>query len=279
MNMVNKIKNSGLFSVIAVLTVISSLFYSCKKAGVVTPDKEVAFFATTGPSAIYRMTSATQIYKIPLGLTKIPGGARTITVAVTSPTGAVQGTQYTLNKTSITFDNAKIVDTIVVAAAYPLYQGSRIDTLKFSFTNAADGIPSLSNTFTLIVRGPCLEADMAMVDLLGNYTKTFENGSYGPYTSAFTGNTAITSKSAKTILSNIYDNAISAEAVLNWSVSGSFTITIAAQPTPYAVGGLPLFVRSVGAGTFVYCTQRFTIPMELYTSAGIYDQWIMTMAR
>lgn len=274
-----KNKIGFLFSTAVFVSLLSVLIYGCKKDKIVTADKEVAFFGVSGPSATYRISTPTTIYKIPVGLTKVPTGSRTVNVTVTTTTGATVGIHYTINKTSFTFDSKKIIDTIVITGVQSQYLLGRKDTLKFSFTNPSDGIPSLFNTFTLGIRGPCLEEDLpagGFADLLGLYTKTFENGSYGPYNTIFY---AITGSTSKATLTNIYDSGISAVVDFSYATPGSFTVSIAGQQTQYASGGLPLFVKTASPGTFTYCIQKFTIPMQLYTTAGIYDQWTMTMAR
>lgn len=268
-----------------ILSLLALVIYGCKKDKVVTANKEVAFFSTGAASATYRISTPTTIYKIPVGLTKIPAGSRTVQVSVVSPSGAVAGTHYTLNKTSFTFTPDHIMDTIIVTGKQSLYLTGRKDTLKFSFTNTEDGIPTLSNTFTLAVRGPCLEDDITAAgfnaDLAGNYTKTYENGSYGPYTSSITAAAGVSTTSAKATINNIYESAISAEAIFDWSTPGTYKVTVAPQATQYTSGGLPLFVRSTPAttSTFLYCQQTLTLYLDIYTSARTVDSWVMTMAR
>jgi hypothetical protein len=114
--------------------------------------------------------------------------------------------------------------------------------------------------------------------LLGAYDKTFENGSYGPYTSTIKDITAATATSAKAIITNIYDNNIEAVATFNWSTAGNFTVVIPSQQVG-TLSGAPLFLRTTAPGKFTYCINTLTIPLELYTATGTFDAWTMTMAR
>ncbi len=277
-----KNKISFFLSTAFLVSLLSVLIFGCKKDKVVTANTEVAFFSVPGPSATYRISTPTTIYKIPVGLTKIPEGTRTVNVTVTTTTGATVGTHYTINKTSFTFDSKKVADTIVITGVQSQYLLGRKDTLKFSFTNTSDGIPSLFNTFTLAIRGPCLEEDVtsAFVDMLGTYTKTFENGSYGPYQSTITAATGVGATSAKATINNIYESSISAVATFTYSAApGPFSINMDPTQTQYTNGGLPMFIKSSAPGSFVYCAQTLRLPLTLYTSAGTVDTWVTTMAR
>lgn len=273
-----KNKISFFFLGLGLISVLSAGIYGCKKDGVVTANKEVAFFSVPGASDIYRVTGPTVTYKIPVGLTKIPEGSRTVAVSIVSPSGAASPAQYSINKTSFTFDANHIIDTMIVSGVFTEYQGGRKDTLKFSFTNPSDGIPTLKNSFQLVLRGPCLEEDIAFADLLGDY-QTYEDGSYGPYVSTITAASAVSATSSKATISNIFEQSIAAEAIFTYDTPGNFTVTIASQGTQYTSGGLPLMVRTASPGTFQYCSQSFSLPMELYTSAKTVALWTMTMSR
>jgi len=129
----------------------------------------------------------------------------------------------------------------------------------------------------LYMRGPCSDLEIVFAEMLGNYTKTFELPSgYGPYTSTITNITPLTAKSATANINNVYDSDISIVATFDWSTPGNYTVTVASQPTQYG-----FLIRSAGGvkGTFTYCTNAFSIPLELYTSGGVYDSWIMKMGR
>ena len=136
----------------------------------------------------------------------------------------------------------------------------------------------------------CTESDIVFSDLLGNYTKTIEHyvftsgPDYGPYTTTISNIVPVNSTSTKADFENLYDSGITAQMTFDYSTPGSFTVTVPPQATGFAVGGLPLSIKSVPGpngepSTFTYCTPTFTIYLQLYTSGGVVDTWKMTTAR
>src|SRR5689334_10133537 len=101
MIMKNKI---GLLSLIAgLLSVLSVVIISCKKDKVVTPDQTVSLFGAGGTTSTYLVPEdPNSVFKIGLGITKPSNSDRSITFSVTSPTGAVEGSQYTVSSKTIT---------------------------------------------------------------------------------------------------------------------------------------------------------------------------------
>jgi len=259
-----------------------ALFSCSKDDNKIFDPGQKAFFTPTQSTASYSIVDANAVYKIPVGLTApvTSGKTKTVNITATSSTGAVEGTQYSYTKT-LTFTPDKITDTIVVTGVYAQYLAGRKDVVKFTFTDAADFSPSLNSSFTLNISGPCYEGDIAFADLLGDYSETYENGSYGPYTSSISNLVPGSSpNTAKATINNIYDNGISAQATFDYSTVGAFTLTVDPQATGLGVGGQPLFIRTTPGttSTFSYCNKTFTIYLDLYTSGGLYDSWVMTMA-
>lgn len=253
-------------------------FTACKKTDtIVTVPSQAHFTNETGGS--YFVTGPTVIKKIAIGLTDVSTKDRTISFTVTSPTGAVAGTHYNIiGGNSKTIPAGKVLDSITIQGVYSQYLAARKDTLIFTITDGTDTKASTYNaTYKLFMRGPCSDLEIVFSEMLGSYTKTFENGSYGPYTTTITNFSPINATSATASITNIYNSGITGVATFDWSTVGNFTVTFAPQPT-----GIPGFsLRSAGGtpGRFTYCTNAFTIPLELYTSGGVYDSWVMTMAR
>src|ERR1043165_868488 len=108
MQMFMKNKFYSLFIATGVLSLFTLLMFSCKKDKIVTADKQVAFFANTSP-ATFGVKSSNTTYKVYVGLTKASQTDRTVAVSITSPTGAVQGTQYTLSGNSLTFTAGSVL--------------------------------------------------------------------------------------------------------------------------------------------------------------------------
>lgn len=271
-----------LFGSLAFLSALAITIYSCKKDKVVTANNEVAFFSTGSATGTYTITTATQVYKVPVGLTKIPEGPRTVAISVTSPTGAVKGTQFNLNTTTLTFDKNKVSDTIIVSAVLAQYTTGRKDSLTFTFTNPADGLATLPNTFKLAVRGPCFEGGVVMADFLGTYKKTMETfgtSGYGPYTTTITTATPTSATTGTIVVNNIWDNGWGPLTFnLDWTDAANRTATVVAQNaipgsnagdinSAYAGQTIAVQPFAGNPGTFSWCNGTLTLRMQLGVSS------------
>ncbi|MCG2614461.1 hypothetical protein LZZ85_09225 [Terrimonas sp. NA20] len=281
--MITSIKKISLaFSFMLLLITAMSGCMKDENAETLNPG-EYALFLPAASSANYSILTPTTIYKIPVGLTQplTSGKTRTVNIVATSTTGAVEGTHYTYTKT-LNFAPGKITDTIVVTGAFSQYSSGRRDTVRFAFADAADASPTLNSRFTLNI-AQCLESDVVFANMSGNYTQTYEDGSYGPYTSTITGVTRVNTTSSTATITNLYDSGIEALAKFDYSTPGSFSVTIDPQATGFVQTstGLPISVRTTPGTTsfFTYCTPTFTIYIDLFTSAGLMARWEMTMAR
>jgi hypothetical protein len=282
-----KIENmKRLISKIAITLTLAGFVFTtgCNKEDpyeLIVPGEFVHF---VGPlNQTYQMTTnPAPVYKMVIGTTDVSSSARTATITVSSNTGAVAGTHYTIvGGNTITIPAGQSTASFDVQGVASQYAGTRTDTLKFSFTQPGVEKATFSDTVKLLLRGACLESDANVAGMAGTYTRTFENGTYGPYVSTITTPVVISPTSGRATLTNIYDSGISALVTFNYATPGSFTATVADQATGFTSGGLPLSIRSTPATTsrFTYCTPTLTLYLDLYTSAGIVDRWVTTMAR
>ncbi|MBI1343933.1 MAG: hypothetical protein GC171_13450 [Terrimonas sp.] len=255
---------------------------SCKKNNLVV-DKDVtppsfAKFNTSATSGTYYIKSTNNTYRLPIGFTTVSDKDRTINISYESSTGAAAGVQYNA-PSSFVMPAGKALDTLTISGLYSGYPSStRIDILKITLTDGDVPANDYNKVFTLTMRKYC---DVVLANLAGDYTLTYENGSYGPYTSTISNIVSTGATTATATLSNIYDSGISATIGLDWTDPANFKVTMASQSTGFTSGGLPLLVRAnaTGVKTFSSCENTFSIALQLYTSAGIYDSWQMTMAR
>lgn len=277
--MIMKNKLNSIFAV-AFLTVMSVLVYSCKKTDLAgtspSADKQVAFFVPSGLGS-YTMNAAGQVFKIPVGLTKASDVDRTVNITVTSPTGAVQGTQYTLNTTSIVFEAGTVVDTIVLTGNYNQYVAGRKDTLNFTFTNAEDVSPSLNTSYKVFLRGPCFEGDLETGAFTGSYANTnelFGTSAYGPYTTTISAVTPLTATTGKITVTNIWDSGWGPiDFILDWTNPAARTVTPVAASSGIgdagtinpAYAGSQVAVRAFAGqlGTFSFCNKTIVLKMQL----------------
>ncbi|RYF37974.1 MAG: hypothetical protein EON97_00190, partial [Chitinophagaceae bacterium] len=147
----------GLLSLTAGLaTLVSVAMIGCKKDDVTTPDQTVALFGAGGTTATYLVPEdPNSIFKIGLGITKPANTDRTITFSVTSPTGAVEGSQYTVSTKSLTIPAGKVVDSVSLKGIFGGYPTGRRDTLVFKITGG--DIPALvgSDVYKVVLQKFC----------------------------------------------------------------------------------------------------------------------------
>ena len=259
-----------LFTAIAAIT----LFTACKKGDSMSLPPEFATF-TNLTSDRYEITGPNVSYKVPVGLSTISAQDRTVNISVSSPTGAVEGTHYTLSTKTLVIPAGKAVDSITVQGNYAQYLAGRKDTLIFTIVDPGAKPSDYNSTFTLFMRGPCFASDLdatTVQDLLGDYNDTRETNSaganpYGPYTTTIKNFQLVSPTTAKVKLENIYDDGWSdIEATLDWTDVNNAKVTIVRQPTGtnYAAG-MPMDVRTnpTTVSTFNYCTQTFNLSLDI----------------
>src|SRR5690606_6800539 len=122
----------------------------------------------------YEITGPTVTYKVPVGVTTVSASDRTVTVDISSPTGAVEGQHYTVDSKTVTIPAGKTVDSITVQGDYASYLSGRKDTLIFTIVEPGVKPSDYNSTFTLLMRGPCFASDINtdLNSLLGTYANT-----------------------------------------------------------------------------------------------------------
>ncbi len=263
-------KQNGILLLAAVFfALIVAGIGACKKVETVIPPVR-AVFLTPSTSATFSILFPGAIYKIPLGITTVSKEDRTINISVFSPTGAVAGTHYTLDKTSVVIPAGKVVDTIVLTGAYNQYIAGRKDTVVFSVMSSSEPA-SFNSSFRLALTGPCFEGDIAtdLNSMLGTYANTYD-GSYGPYSTVVKSATLTSSTTANIVVGNVYDwGWDDLTFTLNWSNPSSLQVTYVTQNTGFDAGNLNSIVAghnvwitpptSGSMGTFSYCNKTITI--------------------
>lgn len=262
---------------------MSSTIISCTKDddNKILEPGQVALFLPAATTASYSIITPTTVYKIPVGLTSpvTDGKTKTVNITASSPSGAVEGTHYTYTKT-LTFAPGKITDTIIVTGIQSQYLAGRKDAIRFTFADAADFSPSLSNTFTLNVSGPCFEGDIVPNDFLGAYPNTIETfGSgapYGPYRTTVSSVTSTGPTTAEITVTNIYDAGWNpVKFTLDWTNINNRKVTLVQQfgiadagtiNSDYA--GNDVTVRPIPTppgttGTFSWCEDGITLKFQV----------------
>lgn len=270
-------------SLIATIIVV----IGCKKAdNLAIPPGEAHFTNQSGGS--YFITSPGITYKIPVGLTSVSTVDRTVSIAITSPTGAVQGTHYTVNKTTFTIPAGKVIDTIVVTGNFAQYTTGRKDTLVFTINGTDKGstvaASSYNGVYKLYMRGPCSENEIsdagALQEFVGAYNANeIAFGSpYGPYNTTISSVTQTSPTTATAVITNVFDAGWSPMTVtLDWTDMANRKVTFVAQSVGGNAGasfgaaynGMPYAIRPASTGqigTFSFCNKT----LSLYGNIGIW---------
>lgn len=259
-------------------------------------DPEMVAHFTNKSSGNYIISTPTTTYKIPIGITNPTNKPTTINVTVTSPTGAVQGTHYTLSSTSVTIPAGKTIDSIEVKGIQSQYLAGRKDTLVFTIQESGAKPAPYNNKFTLAMRGPCFQGEINnhMADLLGNYNNSNEllgSSAYGPYQTKITAVNQLTPTTGTITVSNIFDAGWGPITfLLDWTDPANSTVTLSQQSgignagtINSAYNGQDISVRPFAGqtGTFSYCNQTLTLKMQLgVTGVGWFGSlYTLNMAR
>lgn len=271
------------FLSVCMIAMILLTINACKKTEEPARPEQVHFMGANSGS--YTITAPGVVYKIPIGLTTTSGSSKTIRVSVTSKTGALEGTHYSLNTKTLTIPAGKAIDTIVVSGVFAQYQGGRKDTLVFTVEGDGVAKSTFNNTFTLVMRGPCFEGEIsdpgAINAIRGTYANTREDwggGAYGPYTTTISAATLTSSTTATITVTNIFDFGWGPITFnLDWTNINDRKITlvqqtgIAAASTAFGAGqaGTIQVGPHAQVGTFTYCNQVLTLRMRIgVTGAG-----------
>lgn len=290
-------KLNNIFKFIALFTLAAAVIVGCKKEVEVLTPPSIAHFNNQS-SGTYIIATPTTTYNVPVGLTTVSDKDRTVNVTVTSSTGAVQGTHYTLGNTSVIIPAGKAVGSIEVKGAYNQYLSGRKDTLTFTLSGTDLSAAEYNQQFKLLVRGACFEGDVNLNDLLGDYKRSYEDfggSTYGPYTTTITAVTQDpTTKTGTITVANIWDNGWKPVTFkLDWNDPANRKVTVFPSPQSgigdagtisptYSGQDISVKNHSNGQiGTFSICSQTITLKMQLgVTGLGYFSPlYILTMAR
>ncbi|GAA4744878.1 hypothetical protein [Flavisolibacter ginsenosidimutans] len=259
------------------------LLASCKKRTedyFVVPPEQAHFVNSSGN--YYITNSSTSSFKIPIGLTAVNNVDRKVTVSVTSPTGAVAGTQYNLPSTTITIPAGKTVDSLTVNGLFAGYAGTRRDTLVFTITSSDVTTAAFNNVYKLVLQKYC---PVDITSFAGAYNNMNDNDGSPVYKATVAAISAANQTSATTgyiMVSGLWGVPGSGPIRVNldWTDPGNFKTDIpTGQPLYVDARYGQAFVRPVGSGTFSSCNNTFTLKYQVYVSAGNFTATTTTMAR
>ena len=250
------------------IAVLSFTFYSCQKDNKITAPPAAAEFASSTLLGKYFIKDdPSSVFKIPVGITNVSNTERTVSFSVTSPTGATQGQQYTLESNSIVIPAGVSVDSISLKGIFSGYASGRIDTLVFTITGGDAGVFKGYETYKVILQKYC---DVDLNSFVGVYESSFDDGSYGPYSIEVVSATATGSTSGYLMINNLWD--VGGESPirvdLEWSNPANFTTSIPKGQKLYIDDTYgQAFVKPNGTGTFSSCDNTFTLKYQVYVAA------------
>jgi hypothetical protein len=272
------------------------VFTGCKKQDVTEiPPLEAHFTNLTGGS--YQLTAPGVLFKIPVGITTSQKEPVTINFTVSSPTGAVAGTHYNIvGGTTVVIPVGKTVDSITVAGVFAQYTAGRKDTLVFTMNDGTGKASAYNNVYKLLLRGPCFEGDVNIVEFLGQYRNTnevFGTSPYGPYVTSISSAVSTGPTTGRIVVQNIWDNGWGPITFdLDWTNPANRTATVVAQNAVPgsnagdingAYSGITVAVRPFSGqpGTFSICNNTLTLRMQLgVTGVGFFGSlYTVAMAR
>ncbi|HEY6503375.1 MAG TPA: hypothetical protein VIZ28_05315 [Chitinophagaceae bacterium] len=229
------------------------------------------------------------VFKVNLGTTDVSSSARTVTVNVSSSSGAVAGTHYSLPGGNIvTIPAGQATAALDLQGVYNQYTSGRKDTLRFTLAQPDIAPAKFTDTIYVILRGPCFEGDVTLNAFAGNWTaiETLGGGSpYGPYpcTIPIASITQLTPTTGTVTVTNIWDNGWGPITfTLDWTDPVNRTATVIAQNAiagsnagdlNSAYAGQTVAVRPFAGspGTFSACNNTFTLRMQLgVTNVGYF---------
>ncbi len=291
MRKLNAISVTGL-SVLMLILVSST---GCKKEVALSIPTEVAHFLNqTGGN--YFVTAPNLPFTITVGVTTVSKQDRTVSFSVTSPTGAAQGTQYTLSANSVVIPAGEATATFTVTGIYSAYTSGRKDSLIFTIDEAGVKPSGYNNTYKLYMRGPCFEGEVAgdLDGMLGVYANTNETwfGPWGPYTTTVSSITLKSPTTADIVVENVFDFGWGPITfTLDWTDPANTKVTLVEQSGiadagtlsgAYAGEDVSVRPHSDGnVGTFTYCNQKIVLYMQIgVTGLGWFSPpYIVTMER
>ncbi|MEO6187965.1 MAG: hypothetical protein ABIO82_06660 [Ginsengibacter sp.] len=267
------------FSFFIVYVLASSFLLSCKKDNTINTPVLSEFVSSATLGKYFIKNDPNSVFKIPVGITTVSNSPRTINFEVSSPTGAVDGHEYSLGTSSITIPAGTSVDSISLKGIYAAYDGGRIDTLVFTITGGDVSTFKNSAKYSVVLQQYC---DVDLNSFLGTYSNCFDNGNYGPYEINVLSAVATGPTTGYLMVENLWDagGATPIRVNLDWSDPSNFTTYVPADQPLYNDPSYGLAkVAPDGTGIFTSCNVSFTFIYEVYVDGNTFGTTSTTMER
>ena len=285
----NIITASLLFTAMLLLTI------SCTKpASNLTVPPALARFMGEAEQAYQVDADPAPPYVVRVGVTGVADEDRSVTVHITSLTGAVAGTHFTVSGlgagNTVTIPAGEVFGEFSITGVFSQYEAGRKDTLEIALEGPGMEIAGFNDTLKLSMRGPCFDGNITEADLeamVGVYNNSFDAGydPWGPYTTRVVSITQLTATTARAIINNVFDYGLGdIPFIIDWTDPANVVIDVE-QPTVVpgdaglinpAYEGMSLVVRAppasaTAAHNFSVCNNRINLRYQL----GVYDNGVI----
>jgi hypothetical protein len=261
---------SNIFKLSLATLAFGLLFTSCKKEAYInTANQDAALFTKTSDNYFVENVTGDS-YTGTIGVSRAVTTDTKIEFTVSSPTGAVEGVEYTIPEKFVIIPAGQVLDSFKIFGDYAALNGGTHQLiLRFkpevkSFVDADSCVINLMPS--------CDEANPLISILQGDYNNTNETlgtSAYGPYTTSISSTSPAGPTSATAVVENIFDSGwgpISFTVIAQNAIPGSDAGSLNA-----AYAGLPVAVRpyaTSGPGTYSACAQELTLNMQLGVGDG-----------
>ncbi|MGB3116545.1 MAG: hypothetical protein WBB11_09985 [Ferruginibacter sp.] len=273
---------SNIFKLSLATLTFGLLLTSCKKEAYInTANQDAALFTKTSDNYFVENVTGDS-YTGTIGVSRAVTTDTKIEFTVSSPTGAVEGVEYTIPEKFVIIPAGQVLDSFKIFCDYAALNGGthqlflRFKTEVKSFVDADSCVINLMPS--------CDEANPLISILQGDYNNTNETlgtSAYGPYTTSISSTSPAGPTSATAVVENIFDSGWGPISfTLDWTDPNNRTTTVITQNAipgsdagslNAAYAGLPVAVRpyaTSGPGTYSACAQELTLNMQLGVGDG-----------
>lgn len=256
------------------------LLNACKKEtfSKVSIPETLAHFTNETTGSFFIQNTPAAVFKIPIGITTPVNNETRITVSVSSPTGAVAGSQYILPTNTVVIPAGKTIDSLTVQGLFAGYPGNRKDTLVFTISGGDVGASSYNNVYKLVMQKYCTVNLAAFTGtyIAQDYDATTNLPDGGPYTLTLTPGTTSGSSGTLTV-SGLWGIPNPFTVNLNWANPANFSTNIADQNWFVHPTYGQARIRANGTGSFSSCENTITIRYEAYVTLGSFGKYYTTL--
>jgi hypothetical protein len=260
MKIINRISLLG-FALLALVAL------NCKKTGITIPPAQAHFVGdATQPYDI--LVDPVPTYSITVGTTDVSSSDRTISYSITSPSGAVAGTNYSIGGKpgTVVIPAGEATATIDVQGIFAPYTSGRKDTLVFKLETPDVEVAGFQNTLMLILRGPCFDGDVTDIKVMSGTYANSTDPDDPVYTATVNNITALTATTATGKIANLWDVFAPVTINFDWTDPLNTKVSIPLQPAGIDYdAGQPFLIRtSPGqANKFSVCNEKITLIVDL----------------